>query len=172
MIWSKIRTADSSCSPVNYLCLMTSLRVYNSRRIFLTHHCLFFTVSLSATLSALSFAFLGYFSVQARRSPVGGVFRSQSPSAHAIYFILFLFFFLSLLSHWLWLWQDTLDGLFRFWTQHDALKRIWDRVMFYKGTWTLKLWLNFSRTEKKPINLILSECLFASVRFCCCGEKN
>lgn len=87
MIRSKTGTANSSCSPVNYLCLMTSLRVYNSPCIFLTHHCLFFTVSLSATLSALSFAFLGYFSVQARRSPVGGVFRSQSPSAHAIYFI-------------------------------------------------------------------------------------
>lgn len=71
---------------------MTSLRVYNSPRISLTHHCLFFTVSLSATLSALSFAFLGYFSVQARRSPVGGVFRSRSPSAHANDFILLLFF--------------------------------------------------------------------------------
>lgn len=136
IIWSKIRTANSSCSPVNYLCLMTSLRVYNSPCIFLTHHCLFLTVSLSATLSALSFAFLGYFSVQARRSPVGGVFRSRSPSAHAIYFIL-LFFFLGLLSHWFWLGQDTFDGLFRFWTQHDALKRIWDTVMFCNGTWTL-----------------------------------
>lgn len=71
---------------------MASLRVYNSPRIFLTHHCLFFTVSLSATLSALSFAFLGYFSVQARRSPVGGVFKeSVSIGACDLFYFVVIF---------------------------------------------------------------------------------
>lgn len=75
----------------------------------------------------------------------------ESVSIGACDLFYFVVFFLWLLSHWFWLGQDTLDGLFRFWTQHDAFKWIWDTVMFYNGTWTLNCKVGiklFSHWEK------------------------